>query len=55
VVWRSGSSRPPFAAAEEPCLSIAPNLIVNYELTRTGAAGLDFFTLTPIGGGDALT
>ncbi|WP_295608650.1 SLC13 family permease [uncultured Lamprocystis sp.] len=30
-------------------VAAAPNLIVNYELTRTGAAGLDFFTLTPIG------
>ncbi|MCF8016131.1 MAG: SLC13 family permease, partial [Chromatiaceae bacterium] len=30
-------------------VAAAPNLIVNYELTRTGAEGLDFLALTPIG------
>ena len=30
-------------------VAAAPNLIVNYELTRTGAEGLDFLSLTPIG------
>jgi len=30
-------------------VAAAPNLIVNYELTRTGADGLDFLSLTPIG------
>lgn len=41
-----------FAALMSGMLTLvaaAPNLIVNYELTRTGADGLDFFTLTPIG------
>ena len=30
-------------------VAAAPNLIVNYELTRTGAEGLEFLSLTPIG------
>lgn len=30
-------------------VAAAPNLIVNYELTRTWAEGLDFLSLTPIG------
>lgn len=30
-------------------VAAAPNLIVNYELTRSGADGLEFFSLTPIG------
>ena len=30
-------------------VAAAPNLIVNYELTRTGAEGLGFLALTPIG------
>ncbi len=30
-------------------VAAAPNLIVNYELTRTGADGLDFLSLTPVG------
>lgn len=30
-------------------VAAAPNLIVNYELTRTGADGLSFLSLTPIG------
>lgn len=30
-------------------VAAAPNLIVNYELTRTGAEGLSFLSLTPIG------
>lgn len=30
-------------------VAAAPNLIVNYELTRTGTEGLDFLSLTPIG------
>lgn len=30
-------------------VAAAPNLIVNYELIRHGAEGLDFFSLTPVG------
>ncbi|KAA6186707.1 SLC13 family permease [Thiohalocapsa marina] len=41
-----------FAALISGMLSLvaaAPNLIVNYELVRTGTEGMHFFTLTPIG------
>ncbi|CRI63302.1 Uncharacterized transporter yfbS [Thiocapsa sp. KS1] len=30
-------------------VAAAPNLIVNYELVRTGTEGMSFFTLTPVG------
>ncbi len=30
-------------------VAASPNLIVNYELTRTGSEGLEFLSLTPIG------
>jgi di/tricarboxylate transporter len=30
-------------------VATSPNLIINYELVRTGAAGFDFFSFTPFG------